>query len=99
VAPWNVAHLGQKTDAMNPVFYHFHGLRLTGPNRLVLYSNYAIGRRNLWIYERYLVDFRTTISELRRVNIRPIWRPVPEKWRLLRVIWRWLHGRFAWASV
>jgi hypothetical protein len=99
VAPWNVDYLAAKGSGVKPVFFHFHGLRLTGPRFLVLYSGYRIGARNRWIYEQYLVDFRSAIDGLRSLQIAPVWRPVTEGFRLLRVLWRILRGRFGWANV
>ncbi len=99
VAPWNVDYLAGKVEGVKPIFYHFHGLRLTSPNFLVLYSGYRIGRRNRWIYERYLPDFRAAIAELRSRQIVPVWRPVAEGFRALRVAWRILRGRFGWVRV
>ncbi len=99
VAPWNVDYLAGKAEGVKPIFYHFHGLRLTAPKFLVLYSGYRIGRRNRWIYARYLTDFRAAIAGLRNRQIVPVWRPVVEGFRLLRVLWRALRGRFGWARV
>jgi|CXWL01.1.fsa_nt_gi hypothetical protein len=55
LAPWNVRyfeHQGQ--GIVNPVFYHFHGLRILSQDRLLLYSGYQIGKAAFTLYQTYL---------------------------------------------
>ena len=100
LAPWNVSFFSRKTGKVDPVFYHFHGLRAVSPTRVVLYSIYKIGRRNRWIYDRYLSVMRAAIADMRKHEIPVFGRPMPEeRLRRLRYLKRWLSGRFAWAEV
>jgi len=54
LAPWNVnyfgKHLGKQLD---PVFYHFHGLRIIEKNKVLLFINYKIGQYGMKFYEVY----------------------------------------------
>ena len=100
LAPWNVAFFSRQTGKVDPVFYHFHGVRAISSTRVVLYSIYKIGRKNRWIYDRYLSVMRAAIADMRKHEIPVFGRPMPEE-RLgrLRYLKRWLSGRFAWAEV
>jgi hypothetical protein len=50
LGPWNVRmRLGDR----QPVFYHFHGLRITAPTRVQLYNGYRVGRGEQ-LYDIYL---------------------------------------------
>jgi len=100
LAPWNVAFFSKQSGKVDPVFYHFHGLRAISPNRVVLYSIYKIGRKNRWIYDRYLFVMRAAIADMRKHEIPVIGRPMPEeRLRQLRYLKRWLSGRMSWANV
>jgi|SRR5438270_11429136 len=97
VAPWNVAHLSRTSAHVQPVFYHFHSLKIISSSRVVLYFMYYIGRRNRWIYDRYVESIRATAKELRRLGIPLIGRPVA--WGRLRLAWARLRRRAAWTNV
>jgi hypothetical protein len=101
VAPWNVHHIGLLTGKVEPVFYHFHSLRIVSPTRVVLYYNiYDIGRPNRWIYDTYVDALREAASTMRKFAIPVIGRPMPkEPLRSLRYLKRWLLGRLAWAQI
>ena len=100
LAPWNVAFFSRQTGKVDPVFYHFHGVRAISSTRVVLYSIYKIGRKNRWIYDRYLSVMRAAIADMRKHEIPVFGRPMPEeRLRRLRYLKRWLSGRFAWAEV
>ena len=65
LAPWNVSYyekLGQGRIA--PVFYHFHGLRLESPAKLLLYSGYRVGEAADDLYHAYLVCLRAMLAWL-----------------------------------
>ncbi|MHB1174512.1 MAG: glycosyl transferase [Sulfuriferula sp.] len=73
LAPWNVhyyEHLGDGCVA--PVFYHFHGLRLIAPGKLLLYSGYQVGNAACVLYDAYKHRLLTSINVLRKNDI-----PVP----------------------
>ncbi len=101
VAPWNVRHIGRLNGKVEPVFYHFHSLRIVSPTRAVLYFNlYDIGRENAWIYDAYVNALREAASTMRKISIPVIGRPMPkEPLRVLRYLKRWLVGRLAWARI
>jgi hypothetical protein len=54
LAPWNIncfsKYLGGK---LNPVFYHFHGLRIVSPNKILLFIGYVIGQYGMTFYNEY----------------------------------------------
>ena len=100
VAPWNVAHLDRTNGAVRPVFYHFHSLKIVGPKRVMLYFMYSIGRRNLWIYSRYLEALRQAARDLAALGVALVWRPMArERFGAIRNLGRWLTGRLAWANL
>jgi hypothetical protein len=101
VAPWNVKHIGALKGNVEPVFYHFHSLRIVSPTRVVLYYNlYDIGRPNRWIYDAYVAALREAASSMRKFAVPVIGRPMPkEPWRWLRYLKRWFFGRLAWARI
>jgi hypothetical protein len=100
LAPWNVASLSRRLGKANPVFFHFHSLRVVAPTRVVLYVMYSIGRRNRWIYDCYMETMRAAVMEMRAHDIPVIGRPMPaERLRGLRYLGRWLAGRMAWANL
>ena len=100
VAPWNVRHIKLQNGKVEPVFYHFHSLRIVSPTRVVLYSTYDIGRANRWIYDTYVVSLRVAASTMRELAIPVIGRPMlKEPWWGLRYLKRWLTGRLAWAQI
>jgi len=70
LAPWNVryyAHL--KGGHIAPVFYHFHGLRLVSPDRLLLYSGYQIGEAANRLYDEYIKHLHNSIRTLKANGI------------------------------
>jgi hypothetical protein len=100
VAPWNVAHLARRDGRANPVFYHFHSLRIVERSRILLYINYFIGRGNHWIYDRYVDALRQAARELRALGIPILTRPLPaERFRSVRYLGRRLAGTIAWADL
>jgi hypothetical protein len=65
LGPWNVrALLGEHA----PVFYHFHGLRITEPTRVQLYSGYRIGAGER-LYGDYLRALDKAAAQLRAHGI------------------------------
>lgn len=101
VAPWNVAHLRKANGLVRPVCYHFHGLRIVSASRVLLYVAYYVGRRNRWIYDRYVATLRSVAAEMRRFGIPVLGRPLlggrVRVWRYYT--WQTLKGRAAWASL
>lgn len=65
LAPWNVSYyekLGQGKIA--PVFYHFHGLRLESPDKLLLYTGYRVGESADDLYRTYRDCLKDVLSRL-----------------------------------
>lgn len=62
LGPWNVRALG---NAHVPVFYHYHGLRITEPNRVQLYNGYRIGVHGERLYGDYLEALTRAAARLR----------------------------------
>jgi len=55
LAPWNVDYTERRSGGkLDPVFYHFHGLRMVSPRKVRLCDNYRIGRGGLSLYRGYL---------------------------------------------
>jgi len=71
LAPWNVTHV-EKTirGRLEPVFYHFQGLRITSPHEVQLYNeNYTIEAEGQRLYDEYLAGLRTCINTLKEYGI------------------------------
>ena len=71
LAPWNVKHQEETNRGeLEPVFYHFQGLRITGAHRVQLHNeNYTVGRGGHRLYDEYLAELRRCITTLRRFGI------------------------------
>jgi hypothetical protein len=73
LGPWNVRSFARRTSGrLSPVFYHFHGLRLLSPTRLLLYSGYNVGQAGREMYRVYESHISEVITILRERKI-----PVP----------------------
>lgn len=54
LAPWNINWFGKYlADTLNPVFYHFHGLRIVSSNKILLFIDYVIGQYGIRFYDQY----------------------------------------------
>ena len=71
LAPWNVTYFENKVhERLNPVFYHFQGLRIVGSNKVQLYNeNYIIGVEGQRLYDEYLAGLRKSINTLKAFGI------------------------------
>lgn len=59
LAPWNVKHIElESSGGLEPVFYHFHELRIRPDHRVTLYSGYRIGAAGRSLYADYLQALR-----------------------------------------
>lgn len=100
LAPWNVAHSSRKDTPVRPVFYHFHGLKIVSSRRVVLYFMYYIGRKNRWIYKRYISAMRGAAREMRRRKIPVVGRPLHggqvRPWTFARAV---LRGQADWTMI
>lgn len=98
MGPWNAQRFADGS-ALQPAFFHFHGLRLVSPGCLQLYSGYRLPSGAQQLYESYV---QTLSDALDLIGAR--WGPVPPlplpndlTNRLRRWILR-LRGRVAFAS-
>ncbi|QDU78817.1 hypothetical protein Pla110_05210 [Polystyrenella longa] len=65
IAPWNVGHqLEKRNGPLDPVFYHFHGLRLYQGGYCRLYSGYQIPNEALYLYDIYLASLTESFQLL-----------------------------------
>ncbi len=74
LAPWNVRHFSNcgTENALTPVFYHFHGLRIVSPRRALLYEYYRVSEAGLRLYRDYTAVLFDCLDRLRHHGI-----PVP----------------------
>lgn len=72
LAPWNIDFQTMKLpkDKCNPVFYHFHSLRLISAKKVKLYSTYKIGKKGRMLYKQYLIVLSEIVKNLLSQNIR-----------------------------
>ena len=92
LAPWNVNYMENKLQGkLSPVFYHFHGIRITGPDRVQLYRFYKIGKQGLRLYDHYFAALQKSFAILKNADI-----PVPymkESVKLRTRIWQTILRR------
>ena len=62
LGPWN-ANKFCSTAAKKCVFYHFHGFRIVGPNRVLLFKGYRINSHTLRYYAAYVRAIKAVILE------------------------------------
>ncbi len=76
MAPWNIARFFPG----DPVFYHFHGLRLLRGGWVSLVSRYPLSAQvRSTLYEPYLREFAAALARLRTVG----WSAPPQDRRLV----------------
>jgi len=80
LAPWNVQHYALRgAYGVDPVMYHFHGLRLHDDGLVRLFQDYRIGHAGLMLYRMYLQTLGDAVSMLRRVGIEPSVQAPPDQ--------------------
>lgn len=86
LAPWNVRYFTNLiSDNLNPVFFHFHNLRIIAPSRVRLYGDYRVGKKGERFYDLYFLRLSKSIQKLEHFNIPlSVIRPTKEKWALLK---------------
>ncbi|MCF6158623.1 MAG: glycosyl transferase [wastewater metagenome] len=86
LAPWNVLYIEKKRGRLkDPVFYHFHDLRIISPYKVKLYHGYRIGKQGLVLYKQYLENLSKHLSLLKTQHIAiPYITQTKEKWGVLR---------------
>jgi hypothetical protein len=100
LAPWNVRHMSARAGGAQPTLYHFHSLKIVSRRIAVLYYMYRIGRRNRWIYDRYVANLRVALQQMRAKGVPVVARPLFPRWRgRIRFVWTWLTGRAGWTAL
>jgi hypothetical protein len=70
LAPWNVRHVAEQSRTpLDPVFYHFHGLRLLPDRRARLFKFFDVGAAGLAIYDDYLGALAQSYAHLKSLGI------------------------------
>jgi hypothetical protein len=71
LAPWNVTFVEETVQGgLDPVFYHFQGLRITGAGTVQLYNeNYGVKAEGGRLYDAYLARVRDCVNRLKEFGI------------------------------
>lgn len=70
LAPWNVKFFSKLLHGrLDPVFYHFHELRIVSPKRVRLFVMYEISKEGLLLYDVYLAALRNAFMTLYKFGI------------------------------
>jgi hypothetical protein len=92
LAPWNVNHMAKLGGGkLDPVIYHFHGLRPYGRDRLMLWNwDYRIGPEARELYMVYLEQYIKARARLKAAGIELRFtanpgRSLRERWRVLKM--------------
>ncbi len=101
LAPWNVRHFAQDSGTrFDPVFYHFHGLRLLPGRQARLFKFYDVGPAGLAIYDAYLAALALSYAQLSRAGIQtPLHSLPPERYGWLKTLGRRIKGTERFASI
>ena len=75
LAPWNELYFEKLNKGrLDPVFYHFQGVKITSPSTARLYYyNYTIGRKGLQLYRSYRDALRRSVSTMKKFGIAIQW--------------------------
>lgn len=100
LAPWNVLFFEKKIGTINPVFYHFHALRIVSQNKVRLWLGYKIGKQGLGLYDDYLKNLCACINLLKIYCIEvSCIEQRKEKWAMLRYFKRRITKMVRFASM
>jgi hypothetical protein len=97
LGPWNASRF-LRDDTSVPVFFHFHGLRVVSPTRLLLYMTYRLDATALRLYDRYIPEFVQALGAAfqRWGEIPGMQRKLEIRERLLRA-WNRARGTLRYA--
>jgi hypothetical protein len=101
LAPWNVRHFAEQSGSrLDPVFYHFHGLRLLPGRRARLFRFYDVGPAGLAIYDAYSAALARSYGQLDRAGIQtPTHSLPPERYGWLKALGRRFKGTERFAKI
>jgi len=99
LAPWNVRYFKTLYPLAQPVFYHFHSLRIVSTKKVLLYLGYQVGHgRDL--YNSYLRALKEALSIMREEGMPiPVRAPNKQTFYILRVVRHVLLGKAKHASI
>jgi hypothetical protein len=84
LAPWNVGCMERTVQGrLEPVFYHFHELRIRPDGRITLFSGYHVGVAGRRLYAEYVDALRAAARALQQRGI--AYGTFPKK----RTLWAW----------
>lgn len=73
LAPWNISYFSQVLENdLDPVFYHFHGLKLISLQKIQLYHKYKISVEGKKLYKIYINSLISSLQDLSYADI-----PIP----------------------
>lgn len=76
LAPWNLLHYeNERKGTLNPVFFHFHGLRIISNTKLLLYTGYRIGTAGSHLYDIYIRNLHASVLNLKKHGIQIPYMP------------------------
>lgn len=101
LAPWNLSRFCKPGILKaNPVFYHFHGLRIVSKDRIVLFSGYKLRGLYASIYEEYLGALKKAAILMKQHRIAlPTLPPARLPLQFLRTLKARIAGRTRFASI
>ena len=101
LAPWNVRHFAQSArEALAPVMFHFHGLRLLAGRRARLFKFYDVGPAGLEFYREYLAALSNSFALLDAAGISvPAHALPPERLGWLKRLARRWEGTERFVSI
>jgi hypothetical protein len=101
LAPWNVRFFEQRLEGkLQPVFYHFHGLKIVSSNRIQLYAQYRIGQKGLALYKDYTAALQAALRQLQAIDASvPVLPLSTEPKEVLRRAKRWLFQETKFSAI
>jgi hypothetical protein len=91
LAPWNINFFSKKNKIdSEPVFYHFHTLKIISPNLIQLYFKYRIGKRGLKLYKIYADAVVTSLQKMKSMGMLISFLPQAKQNFILLRFLRWI---------
>lgn len=94
LAPWNVDYFA-KQGPVDPIFYHFHGLRVISQHSVQAWETYQIGPQGRELYRIYLAELRNSVAQMENSRISQRLMSLSLSWieKLSGEIRRWFNVR------